>query len=363
MAKPQNLSIITRNKLQEPGYTLKQLQDLNLTIDQVIKMEGQLQEQRLALENLGKQFNALTIKLDYFDGSGDLENFFKDFDRYCDEIGRITDDQKLNCLIGHLKGEAKDCFRLVANPTFATVKEALSNRFKPTDQQKYTIKAQLYTMRQLPGESFKQFVTRLQQKSRGIDISEQDLVSVALNGARPVIRAHLAMKEPTTINQLLKLPLAVDDDFLYEESPGYEALNTLADKVDTLQRTVSAAVERPPHAQVHFAEGADQDRRRRPVSPARRRRTPSPASRPRQTFTRTPTFGTRTDTVRKDSTDCSKCATANCEGGRRCPAYGKECRRCHYMHHFARCCKTGQARLHQRQSAARQMGRNSGNRQ
>ena len=75
-------------------------------------MEAQL------LQSLCKQFNALTSKLDVYDGSACVKDFVSDLERYCEHLGKEEDADKLNVLVSHITGEAKDVFRLVKSQTF-----------------------------------------------------------------------------------------------------------------------------------------------------------------------------------------------------------------------------------------------------
>ena len=149
-----------------------------------------------ALANLGNQFAALSIRVDPFDGSGNIQNFLDDLDRYMKEVGRTSDDEKLHSLIAHLTGDAKLWFRTLETPTWASLKGGLKERFGLTAQQKHAIKTRVFSAKQQPGETFKSYVGRLQQEARKIALDEKELLSIALGSARPHLCLHLAMAKP-----------------------------------------------------------------------------------------------------------------------------------------------------------------------
>ena len=97
-----------------------------------------------AFEKVGKQLNVFQSKLELFDGTTNVNDFVSDIQRYCEYIGQTDDCEKLNVLISHLTGEAKDTFRNVKDPEFDSVISALKIRFAPTELALHRVKAELF---------------------------------------------------------------------------------------------------------------------------------------------------------------------------------------------------------------------------
>ena len=153
-----------------------------------------------AIEKFRKQLNVFSAKLELFDGTSNLNDFISDFNSYCEYLGK-DDSERLCLLRTHLTGEAKDVFRLVENPTFDSVVSALEICFAPTEHALRRVKAELFGAKQMSGETFKQFAIRIQNAARHTDISQLDLVKIAINGARNShVKMHLMMAVPHTMH-------------------------------------------------------------------------------------------------------------------------------------------------------------------
>ena len=85
------------------------------------------------------------VRLEPFDGSQNVSDFFKDLQRYLSQTGNTTDQEKLDTLISHISGEAKALYRTLETPTFDTLKSALEERFGLTDQEKRQLKSTFYS--------------------------------------------------------------------------------------------------------------------------------------------------------------------------------------------------------------------------
>ena len=238
--------LVTRKQLRDAGVTLDEYNrlqgadtppaqvDLNAPIN-VDRMAEEQDQAVLAIQSLSKHFNALTSRLDNYDGAKNVNDWLSDFTRYCTDIGRETDNEKLNCFIAHLTGEARAWFRLqAADATVVQLVAGLKLRFEPTVQQLHSKKMQLYAKRQQAGQPFAEFVREVQEIARGLQMPEVELVRIALSGANPNIRAHLAMAQPDTISKLLKLPVVTEENLLPEAS-NYLDVNMIVQKLDTMQ--------------------------------------------------------------------------------------------------------------------------------
>ena len=170
-----------------------------------------------AFEKLGKQLNVFQSKLESFDGTTNVNDFVSDIQRYCEYVGQTDDCEKLNLLISHLTGEAKDTFRNVKDPEFDSVISALQIRFAPTELALHRVKAELFGTKQTSGETCKQFAIRVQNAARHTDLSELDLVKVVIEGlTTSELRNHIMMAAPTSIDNLIKLPVVADERVYYD---------------------------------------------------------------------------------------------------------------------------------------------------
>ena len=52
-----------------------------------------------AIKKLTSQLNSLSLRIDPFDGTGNVDDFLEDLDHYCSETGRKSEPQKLVTLL------------------------------------------------------------------------------------------------------------------------------------------------------------------------------------------------------------------------------------------------------------------------
>ena len=64
-----------------------------------------------------------------------------------------------------------------------------------------------------------EFVSRIREKARQVQLREGDLVAICLAGAKPSIRTHLAMQTPKTLKEPLDIPIARDESLGKPEAP------------------------------------------------------------------------------------------------------------------------------------------------
>ena len=191
--------------------TLIAINMTNKTLDNAINPQDPIMAVTPAdLQALGRTFGALMIRLEPFDGSGNVTDFLSDLERYFEDTNKNTDKDKINCLLHHLSGEARLWFRTQTEDKYDNLKALLQDRFGITTQQQHGIRTKIYSCRQLPGESFKSFVGRIQQLARQIHMPEAEILPVALHGARPELRTQLSRahtpKNEVFSSQYLMLP-------------------------------------------------------------------------------------------------------------------------------------------------------------
>ena len=192
------------------------------------------------IAKLGKRLGAMWVRLEPFDGSQNVSDFFKDLQRYLSQTGNTTDQEKLDTLISHITGEAKALYRTLETPTFDSLKSALEERFGLTDQEKRQLKSTFYSRKQIPGETFKHYVTRMQQLAREINVPDAEVVEVCISGARAGLRPHLAMASPASVAALLKLAVVANESLVAAANSQFEALNMVTNQLQQFECRMTA---------------------------------------------------------------------------------------------------------------------------
>ena len=272
-----------------------------------------------AFEKLGKQLNVFQSKLELFDGSTNVIDFVSDIQRYCEYIGQTDDCEKLNVLISHLTGEAKDTFRNVKDPEFDSVISALQIRFAPTELALHRVKAELFGTKQTSGETCKQFAIRVQNAARHTDLSELDLVKVVIEGLTTAeLRNHIMMAAPTSIENLIKLPVVADERVYYdcESQDSFSLLTAAVSNLSSQVAQLSKSTKHDARAESHVTR-RDQEQGQARYKPSGAGKRIAPYRKPQQ---------------------CSRCSLKCCQGTRLCVAFTKTCRKCGKVGHFQRCC-------------------------
>ena len=264
---------ITRSLIRQAGFL--HLEDFQRLEDE---MNAQ-QREDLLLQGL-QGLKCLTVSLANYDGSTKtIVDWLDDFDRYCTDTKRESNADKLSTLISHLVGDAKQWFVLQAEETctdYTKLRPALLTKFSPTSQEKFSLKSKIYATKQQVNQSFNDYVRQQQLAARTAGLPQEELTSICISGALPTLRAHLAMAQPQTIDDLLKLPLVLNE---VNDEPLYAMMQTLSTRVDNIEANAKNI-----------------------SSPAARSRTPSPEETQRRTpgvlpsASRTPPwFGRDTD--------------------------------------------------------------------
>ena len=274
-----------------------------------------------AFEKLGKQLNVFQSKLELFDGTTNVNDFVSDIQRYCEYVGQTDDCEKLNVLISHLTGEAKDTFRNVKDPEFDSVISALQIRFAPTELALHRVKAELFGTKQMSGETCKQFAIRVQNAARHTDLTELDLVKVVIEGlTTSELRNHIMMAAPTSIDNLIKLPVVADERVYYDcaSRDNFSLLTAAVSNLSSQVAQLSKSTKHDARAESHVTR-RDQEQGQARYKPSGVGKRIAPYRKPQQ---------------------CSRCSLKCCQGTRLCVAFTKTCRKCGKVGHFQRCCHT-----------------------
>ena len=255
------------------------------------------------------------------------QTFFKTSKRYTEQAGITDDKDKLNA---HTTDEARALYRTLQDPDFDTLKSSLEQRFGVSNPEKRQQKTQFYQSRQLPGEPFKSYVSRMQQIAWLIAIPEKELVEVSISGARPELHPHLAMAGPETVQDLFKLAVVANESLVAEANPQCEALNVVSEQLQQFERRMTA---------LHTATNADRYRRSRSHQ-RRQQRGNGPCLQGRSAMPQrqqpTNSRSNRPNNAANQSTShqpCGRCLDNNCQGNPY-QAWGAMCNKCGKLNHY-----------------------------
>ena len=263
------------------------------------------------LKEISSKFNALSATCPVFDGSGDIhiEDFLEDVIQYCNDTGRSSHQEMLQCLLYHLQGEAKSFSRIIHNKTWHNVITQLRHHYGYSPTEKLNLRASLFQYKQAARETFQNFAIRLQQEARLSDLKEEDLVNIAIYGAQSNIKTHLQMAQPQNFQELLKLPIVRDEASIFgKPTDNQEIINQLTDKLQTIKDKLDSRTD----------DNIDMD-----IITTSDDQSPVPQLPAQQTA------------------KCGECNLTHCLRGKHCLAFGRLCYKCRNYNHFARCCKTG----------------------
>ena len=230
------------------------------------------------------------------------------------------------------------------------------------------MRGQIYAMRQGPTQAFKDFAKQIQLKAKTIAMPDAEIVGICINGARPAIKANIAMAKLASMDELLKLPVVVTET---QDEPQFSItmLKDINDKVDYLtsvqtvqpqqqRKTVTferRSASRSPGRRPYYEDSGPSYPRRnqrqlyggptqpggtRPYRPGPGYNNTQPRGTPRMPPPRMP-GGPQQPGQRSlyMSYHCGKCFT-QCRGGQQCPAYNRQCFRCGGMNHFKIACRS-----------------------
>ena len=171
----------------------------------------------LELSIIQKALNSLTIRpIEPFSGRStdnyQVEEFIRNLNDYLTATGKASEQEGKEVLRTSLTGPAKSWFRQQdSDSSFDDLKKNMKERFELTTQQKHVKKMGIFQMTQQPSETFLEYISRVQDKARGIELSKKDLVTIVTQGASPAIRPFLIMEDPDSVEDLMALPLARDE--------------------------------------------------------------------------------------------------------------------------------------------------------
>ena len=272
----------------------------------------------------------LATMLPEYNGTELISDWLSYFDLYSQDTGRTTDEQKLFDIISHLSHEVKQWFLLLPDATkkdYNALRQALVDKFSPSTPEVLQVKKKMYSAQQKPEQKFKDFVQCIQIKARKINMPDEETVKIFIHGAHPTMKPHLVMANPATVDALLKLPIVVDD--MTTDVPVHQMLHVLNNKMDSLQTAHAQLKDTVAALQYHHdtsnPENTWQDFGASPPQPRI------------NSINSHPPAGQHIQ--RSSKQFCGQCGK-KCRGNQECPAFGKECYHCGFLHHFKHMCQS-----------------------
>ena len=150
------------------------------------------------------------VKPPLFTGRGDedADSFVSAFDKYIKYREITEDSKKLNLFAVLLKESAAqwlDSLPETAKDTYVNLSLAFNNRYRRPDSQKFMRANELFTTKQADNESIDDYVSKLRRIARLIDVDDNILKFVILNGMKPALSAQVIQAKPESIDKLLEV--------------------------------------------------------------------------------------------------------------------------------------------------------------
>lgn len=174
-----------------------------------IKQEGEQEFMAEMAEN-SKVFGP-----ESFSGSSkeDLNKFLQNFELWA-TFRRYDEPTKLSALPLLLKEGASIWYSTLRQGTkedYDRLKAALYERYGPNQNQSWKNVADLWKIRQEAGQSFDDYMNKVEREANRLNCPAETTFMVAMNGLRPIIRQMVTIQNPSTIEDLKKLGRLVED--------------------------------------------------------------------------------------------------------------------------------------------------------
>lgn len=236
---------------------------------------------------------ASVFRLENFKGDGTqkVDSYLKRFDQFITCTG-LSDEQAKATLAWHLEGSARLWFeQLDPEPTTVNgLKDLMKDKFKKDRH----INMNVYSMKQMAGESAEDFLRRLETETYKYNISSEIQVQIALNGMDRAIGSAISTHDPKTLDDVKRLTLRAN--FVRPQEIPAVAQATIPSKLETTMEVLTAAVAK-------LASSMETK-----------------------------------DSPRKDE-GCSRCG-GRCFSSASCRAMGKTCYKCKKQNHFGNKCRS-----------------------
>ena len=318
-----------------------------------------------------------------------VDEWLEHFERHA-RLQQLAVTQYCDAFAFHVTGVAETWF-FTLPPTTKTdwvkLREACQQRFAVSQHGRWRQERDLYLLRQQPGQSVANYTANILKASRGLEMSQSQLLRLVLGGLHPTVVPFVEQSQPESIDQLLQCPAArngmtapLDQSVIPEQSDQFVNVSALsnnritrenrpvqgdwrqsqASRSDRCDAWHGAGDDRDGcHSDGQWRSSRDDTRKRenarythqtggaRAQTGAHYDNWESNAheSYERDTADNTRRGGTRGyyDTRRRNRDNnrtrdpCDKCGRL-CEGGRFCFALNKRCHGCHQLNHFVAQC-------------------------
>ena len=335
------------------------------------------------MDTLAKSFNSIGIKLEPFSGSPNdsltIDEFIDNLNEYIEATGKkspamIKDGKNMipnpnagktekQILKMHLSGQAKLWLKQLATSTsYEDSIKSLKSRFQLTDQEKHIRKMNVYKMTQEPNETYLDYVTRVTDKARNLDIDPKDIITIATQGSHASIKPFITMNNPKTLDDLIKMPLARADHITKSNDLEFVNAAFTTQESPPEKRSPQKVKFRDNDTTIHngndgqFEQKANRyDYNDGPYEPTERPRSPSNQfnRKPRDNYERRQpsnnTTMTESRNQQRNSTatpniNCGRCNSIKCPSliskNGICYAQDKICGNCGKLNHYAAVCRS-----------------------
>lgn len=232
---------------------------------------------------------------------------------------------------------------------------AFTEKFQMDDAAKRRQAISLGAIKQGGTETSEDYFKKLWRQSRSVQMSDEQMLTIAIAGLRPEVQRAVLAKDPKDMNDLQRY--ASDFEAYSDNSISVEYLRKLECRMEAVQK----AIETPKISAVgQFREssptGASRARSPTPLRARFQDEDKTPDRRPGDDRTPAPTRGRWDDRTNHDERsynrnrdfsrnygqDRNRCGSCGLDGhyGRQCPAIGRECHACGLKNHFQRVCRS-----------------------
>ena len=161
----------------------------------------------------------IQVQIPHYTVGSSPARFLEVFNNYC-TLANVGDDRKAMCFSLALSDPASEWYYGLPQETKATweaFSTAFKNHYALSPQQKVERMGQLFTANQQPGENAEEYVNRMRTLSVS-DISENILVQAIVKGFNSTLKPLLLAKEPTTVQDVLKIAKAAQGATAQEDT-------------------------------------------------------------------------------------------------------------------------------------------------